>query len=287
MAVSSFIPTIWTAALLKVLPTRLVSQWGVNHDYQGDVLIGGSVKINDLGDITVGDYNPSGTITYQDLSTTAQTLNIDSSKYWGFKVDDVDARQAAGNLIIPAMERAADKLARTIDGLNFATMSSGVATANVIGGDGGSGEADPVTVTTVAQAKKLLLDMKTVADKNDVPDDGRVFYCTPEFENLLLGDTTLNMSPATATDTLKAGYVGRLYGIDIFRSNNLPMTTGSNNIAILTHSIATTEAYQIDKTEALRSENSFKDLVRGLYVSGRKVIRPTCIVKGIVTYTSA
>ena len=285
MAVTGFIPTIVDGRLLLDLPTKLVSQYGVNHDYSGDVSMGNSVKINQLVSVSVGTYDPSTPITYENLSTTPQTMNIDSYLKWSFFVDDITKVQAAGNLLGPAMESAVYKLAKQIDSLNFSTMSAGVASANVIGGDGGTGEDNPVAVTTTAQAKQLLLDMKTVADKNDIPDENRVFYCTPEFENLLLGDTTLNMSVASA-DTIRAGYVGRLYGVDIFRSNNLPTTTGNNNIAILTHSIATTEASQLQETEAIRSEKFFGDNVRGLYVSGRKVIRPTCIVKSILTYSS-
>ena len=48
--------------------------------------------------------------------------------------------------------------------------------------------------------------------------------------------------------------------------------------------MGTTEAAQVDKVEALRSGDSFKDLVRGLYVSGIKVIMPDTIVTAAITF---
>lgn len=268
MSVASFKKTVWAANLLTALNKKLVSQYGVNHDYEGDVYEAGSVKINSIGKVTLKDYDGKS-ITYDDIDLKDQTLAIDHNKYFSLQLDDVDAAQLnSGEVMTKAMSEAAISVADDRDAANFEAMV-----------DDAGVKVTGLKVTTPAEAKSALLKLKTKADKANVPSDGRVFFCQPEFENILLADTTINLAPPTADDTLKAGYVGKLYGIEIYSTNNLP-----DNKVVLTHPRFTTEASQIEKIEALRSENSFKDLVRGLAVSGRKVIMPEGVVVGEVTY---
>jgi hypothetical protein len=268
MSVASFKKTVWAANLITALSKKIVSQYGVNNDYQGDVIEAGSVKINTMGKVVLKDYSGKA-ITYDDIDLKDQTLLIDHSKYFSLQLDDVDAAQLnSGEVMTKAMSEAAISIAEDRDTANFSAMVDG-AGVNVSG----------LKVTTPAEAKSVLLKLKTKADKVNVPSDGRVFFCQPEFENILLADTTINLAPPTADDTIKAGYVGKLYGIEIYSTNNLP-----DNKIILTHPKFTTEASQIEKIEALRSENSFKDLVRGLSLSGRKVIMPEGVIVGEVTY---
>jgi hypothetical protein len=278
MAVQNFKPVVWTAGLLQALKTKCVSEAGVNHDYEGEVIGAGSVKINTVGKVTLRDYN-GNTIVYDDMDTTEQTLLIDRQKVWAVKLDDVDAAQVKnkGELVFKTIDEASNEVVADRDRANFEAMANG---AGVVIGD----DTTPIVVSTPAEAKALVLKMKTKADKANVPTEGRVLFAGPELENQLLADTTINLAAPTANDSLKAGYIGKLYGIELYSSNNMPVTADDNAVAILTHKKFTTEAVQIDKTEALRSEGSFKDLVRGLCVSGRKVIMPEGVVKAVVSF---
>lgn len=278
MAVNSFIPEVWTAKLLQSLKAKCVSEAGVNHDYEGEVMGAGSVKINTIGKVTLRDYT-GAEIVYDDMSTTDQTLNIDREKVWALQLDDVDSAQVknSGELMLKAIDEASNEVVADRDKANFKAMSDG---AGVVIGD----DTTPVSVTTPAEAKALVLKMKTKADKANVPTEGRVLFAGPELENQLLADTTINLATPTANDSLRAGYIGKLYGIELYSSNNMPVTARDNAVAILTHKKFTTEAVQLNKTEALRSEKSFKDLVRGLCVSGRKVIMPEGVIKAVVNF---
>ena len=44
------------------------------------------------------------------------------------------------------------------------------------------------------------------------------------------------------------------------------------------HSSSVATAEQIDKTESYRDPDSFGDIVRGLHLYGRKILRPEAIV---------
>ena len=46
---------------------------------------------------------------------------------------------------------------------------------------------------------------------------------------------------------------------------------------------STATASHIAKTEVVRSTEAFSDIVRGLHVFGRKVLRPEAIVRGVVS----
>jgi hypothetical protein len=80
-----------------------------------------------------------------------------------------------------------------------------------------------------------------------------------------------------------------VYGFKLYMSNNLPYagtgpsaTSGSNYGYILAgHISSTATAEQIKTSEKLRSERTFADIVRGLHVFGRKLLRSESLV-GIV-----
>ena len=73
-------------------------------------------------------------------------------------------------------------------------------------------------------------------------------------------------------------------------SNNLPAvgtgpgTSGSANqnsnfgVIVAGHSSSVATASQITKTESYRDPDSFADIVRGMHLYGRKILRPEAIV---------
>jgi len=280
MAVTSFIPAVWYSQLLRSLKSRLVGEAFVNHDVEGEVMYGGSVKINRIGNVTLKDYTGAN-IVYDDMSTTVETLNIDHKKYAAVQLDDVDAVQSrdGGQLMAKYTEEMARQIAEDLDAATFAEIAGAAVAANTIGDD-----TTAIQLATAADAKALLLKLKTKADKANVPVDGRRLACGPDFENLLLSDPYINLAPPTTQDSLNAGYIGKLYGIEIYSTNNLGKTEGDNDQIVLSHPLFTTEINQIQDMEALRLQTSFKDAVRCLSVSGRKTVMPEGVAKAVVSY---
>jgi hypothetical protein len=62
------------------------------------------------------------------------------------------------------------------------------------------------------------------------------------------------------------------------------VATGENTV-LAGHISGMATANSIAKTEVIRDPDSFSDVVRGLHVYGRKVIRPEAICLGIVDYS--
>lgn len=129
-------------------------------------------------------------------------------------------------------------------------------------------------------------------DMQNVPREGRWAVVDPVFMELLRDeDSRLFQAEWGETGGIRNGRVGKmLMGFRLYESNNLPIvgggpaTTGFANqntdygVIVFGNDQAVATAEQINKTERQRSTDSFADIVRGLHLYGRKILRPESIV---------
>lgn len=283
MAITNFKPQIWSARLLVAWRKALVygGPMVVNRDYEGDIAEAGDVvKITSISDPTIADYTPNSTvITPEELTDAQRNLVIDQSKYWAFKVDDIDKRQAKGNVMPEAMSRAAYKLADTADQY-VAGLYTGVASANNLG------TISVVAATPTDAYDDVLIPLKVTLDEADVPTEGRYCVVPPWFTGRLLRDDRFVRADASgSTDALRNGFVGRAAGFNVMQSNNCPNPTGDDNVVQAGVNAAISFAEQINKTEAYRPESSFSDAVKGLALYGAKLVRPDGIAIATASQT--
>jgi N4-gp56 family major capsid protein len=269
VAINHFIPEVWSASLLTSLKKALIYAQPniVNRDYEGDIAnAGDTVRITSISRPTISDYVPGVTsITPEPLTDTQRTLVIDQSKYFAFEVDDVDARQAMGNVLSEGMREAAFALAELADRF-VAGLYTGVQAANNLG---------TVAVTTGDLAYTQLVQLASRLHTANVPDDMRWVVIPPWYHALLLENTKFTDQSASGQPSAAVnGSVGRVAGMEILMSNNVPNPTGDDYAVIAGTRSAITYAEQINKTEAYRPESSFSDAVKGLHLYGGKLIRP-------------
>jgi len=272
MAITNFIPQIWSARLLENLRKNLVFKNVVNTDYEGEIRnYGDTVKINSIGPITVADYTKNTDINPPEtLSDAQRMLVIDQAKYFNFLIDDVDAAQSNPKLMDSAMQEAAYALADKADQY---LASQYVYAANAIGDD-----TTPV-VPTATTAYELLVDASIKLDEANIPRTNRWAVVPPWFYGLLLKDDRFVKVGSTNSDrTLRTGEVGEAAGFTIYISNNIANTSGTKYKIMCGHPMAITYAEQISKVEAYRPERRFADAVKGLHLYGAKVIRPEALV---------
>ena len=270
MAVTSFIPELWSARLLAHLDKAHVATAFTNRDYEGEIRqAGDTVHINMLGNITVKSYTKNTDIEGPEaLSTEDQTLVIDQLKYFNFQVDDVDKVQAAGALLDPATERAAYALNDICDAFIFSYLASAAGKELTLG-----------SVTDVKTAYAALVAIRTAFVKANVPSGTWQVAVDPTFAGFLLQDDRFVKAGIDAQyGNLQNGFIGRAAGIDVYESNNI--TAGS---LIAAPAFACTFAEQILEMEAYRPEKRFADAVKGLHVYGIKATYPECIIKGTFT----
>lgn len=275
MALTGFIPTVWSARLSLALDrAQVYTQAGVvNRDYEGEIkAFGDSVKIGSIGDPTIGNYTRNGSISAPETLTDAQQLLlIDNAKYFNFEVDDLDTAQMSVKAMDAAIARAGRKLTNTADlvvAAFYSEAGSLVATA-------GSPKTD---LGTAGKAYEHLVAMGVELDEADVPSDGRWVILPPwYYGKLLLDDRFVKSGTAGADATLRNGIVGEAAGFTILKSNNVSYTSTTYRIMGGTDQ-GISFAEQILKVEGYRPEGSFSDAVKGLYVFGAKVVRPECLV---------
>jgi N4-gp56 family major capsid protein len=282
MSIARFRPEIWSANLLVALRKALVygSPMVVNKDYEGEIAeFGDTVKITSISRPAIGTYVPNQTvITFPELTDAQRNLTIDQAKFWSFSVDDVDARQARGNVMPQAADEAAFGLADVIDQY-IASFYTGVQAANQLG----SITVNSATTPTDAY-DKVIVPLKVKLDRASVPTNGRYVVITPELHGCLLRDSRfIKVNEAGTDEGLRNGHVGRASGFDIMLSNNTPNTTGSEYVIQGGVNSAVSFAEQINKVEALRPQSSFSDALKGLALYGAKLVRPDALATALVT----
>jgi N4-gp56 family major capsid protein len=274
MAVKNFIPEIWSAQLLTSLKKSLV--YGApdvaNRNYEGEIAErGDTVKITSISRPTVDDYEANVTvITPEELTDAQRSLLVDQSKYFAFKVDDVDKRQAAGNVMPEAMAEAAYAL-RDVADRYIAGLYTGVIAANALG---------TVNIATGTDAYEQLVELGVKLDEADVPSEGRWVVLPPWYHGKLRNNPNFINAEKSADGgaALRNGIIGEAAGFSVRKSNNTPsLDAGDDNIVIAGYPGAISFAEQINKVEAYRPESSFSDAMKGLHLYGAKLVRPNAI----------
>lgn len=284
-SIASFVPEVWSRKLLSSLKKSLVygAPGVVNRDYEGEISeAGDTVHINSISRPTVATYTPGSTsIVPEQLTTAQRSLVVDQAKYFAFEVDDVDARQAAGNVIPEAMQEAAYALRDVADQYIEGIMRAGVVSANALGAVA-LAEADPTAVYD-----DMLVPLGVLLDEANVPTEGRWAIIPPWVHGRMQRDDRfIDASKSAKPDqAMGNGFIGEAAGFRLFKSNNAVLVTGDDYSVVAGHPMAVSYAEQINKTEAYRPEDSFSDAVKGLHLYGAKVVRPYAIATALASKT--
>jgi hypothetical protein len=138
----------------------------------------------------------------------------------------------------------------------------------------------------------VIARMGRLLDQQLVDTQGRWIVVDPIFVEMLKDEDSRVLNGDFGGSGLQNGLIlNNLHGFRVYVSNNLPKvgtgpgTAGTDNqnanygIMVAGHDSAVATAQQITKTETYRDPDSFADIVRGMHLYGRKILRP----EGIVT----
>lgn len=270
MAITNFIPQVWSARLQENLQKELVFGSLCNRNYEGDIAQwGDTVHINTLNDITVKPYDPSVEIADpEQLSGTDLTLTIDHGAYYNFFVNDADAVQARADLMEAAMRNAAYRLAADAENYIINVITEGAGT---------KAELDfPAEENGGLYA--MMVDLKVAMDAAGVPRQNRKLIMPLMMESVLMMDERFITYASSNGEKLPEGAVAHAVGFDIYVSHDL-----TNQIITMIPD-AVTFANQITKVDAYRPEKGFCDGVKGLCLSGAKVTIPDAV--GVYVFNS-
>jgi hypothetical protein len=302
----TFIPSIWSSKLNVKFYAATTFGDVSNTNWEGDIKNqGDKVIISNIPSITINAYSVGVTpLTYEVPAPSVIELQIDKGYYFGVNVSDVLEYQAQPNLMDMFTTDAANQMKIKVDAECLQAVVTGADAANV-GATAGKLSASyalgtdlaPLTLTgvagpTTANILNAITAMASVLDEQNVPETDRFLIFTPVERNMLM-QTNLAQAQfmGDATSIIRNGKIGRIDRFDVYVSNLLPKATagqdyfgGAMASALKRHAIyaghksAWTFASQINKVESLPNPSDFGQLVRGLVVYGRKVVKPEGMV---------
>jgi hypothetical protein len=295
-----FVPEIFSKKIQNFFRKSSVIEAITNTDYAGEIAaFGDTVKIIKEPEITVAAYTRAASTTKQYLTDQELTLVIDKANSFKFIVDDIEEKLSHINFASVGASSAAYTLKNTMDAEVLSAMFAGVSTStpdHVLGGDGtGSAVAnmtsgDPIDMGNGGSEISPLAIMARMArllDDSQVPEDQRWFVAKPEFyEELASTDSKLMSSDFNQGDGgVRNGLVasGSIRGFQMYKSSNVPATTNATGQCLAGHMSSTATAQSILNIETLRDTDTFGDIVRGLHVYGRQVLRDDALIKAIYT----
>jgi hypothetical protein len=302
----NFSPIIYSKQVQLAFRKSSVVEDITNSDYFGEIAnMGDSVKIIKEPEVSVQSYARGTQITAQDLDDEDFTLVVDQSNYYAFKIDDIEAAHSHVNFMSLASDRAAYRLRDQYDQDVLGYLCGFEQSAK-------HGNADSLRTTSpgtnaVASAGSNELLSSMVLNKGSFSQitTGSAGDHSIPLATRLPGATSLPndvVSPLQVISRmgrlldyggsgLQNGLViNNLHGFKVYSSNNLPTvgggpaTGGKSNqntdfgVIVGGHGSAVATAQQVSKTESYRDPDSFADIVRGMHLYGRKILRPEALV---------
>ena len=292
-------PAIYSQKVQKFFRRASVVEDITNTDYAGEIEnFGDTVNIIKEPSITVNDYARGQTVNTETLADDQIQLTVDQGSYFAFKVDDIEERQSHVNFEALATSSGAYALKKNYDFNVLKSIYDNASTSAANTGTDGSpidGDAAVDTLTDIMSAAK------TVLDGADVPEENRWFVAPPAFYQQLrkAGAKVVDQSVMAdgSASAMRNGMITDrpLFGFRMYSTNAIAVSggsaanktfgsAGSNEYAFLYgHQSAVAIANHIAKTELIRDPDSFSDIVRGLHVFGRKVLRTEAVYSGVIT----
>ena len=311
----AFIPQLWSNKLNAKFYANTMLTEICNTSWEGEIKNqGDTINIRTAPSITINDYAGAGTTLTNEVPTPiTQAMQINKGKYFSVQVNDVLAHQADMDLMNTFTEDAAKQLKISIENEVFfnqfvtegAVAQNKGATAGALSSGYNLGtDVAPIVQTTPANVLTAILHMSSVLDEQNVPEDGRWLVISP-FERQLLMQTDIAQAYFTgdSSSIVRTGKIGMLDRFDVYVSNLLPKGAAAKALvpglsavsggASVTNAkkrrmmVAGTKAAcsfasQITKTEPLRNQTDFGDIIRGLSVFGNTVTKNTALVTALV-----
>jgi hypothetical protein len=144
--------------------------------------------------------------------------------------------------------------------------------------------------TATVSPLMIIARMGRLLDSQFVDTTGRWLVIDPIFFEILKDEDSRLLNADFGGSGLQNGLVlNNLHGFKVYVSNSLPKigtgpgTAGTANqsdnfgIIVAGHGSAVATAQQISKTESYRDPDSFADIVRGMHLYGRKILRPEAL----------
>lgn len=268
MAITNFIPTVWSETLAKALEKQYIGVKNCNREFEGSIKgMGDRVKICSIGSVSVFDYTKNTDMSAPaTMNDSSVTLTISRAKAFNFQIDDVDKTQAKSNLLQAAMREAANAIADDADAYIYSLYTEATADNTITKASASYTDI----IDLLIQAREKLLS------NNVNSNTETVLEVSPAVAALILKAKILQSTDNE--DAMSNGYLGSFVGFDIYVSNNIVKDSAGSYKCFARTKRAIAYADQLNMVEAYRPEKRFADAVKGLHLYGAKLVYPEELV---------
>lgn len=271
---AAFIPEVWSKSTLVATENKLVVAPKVKR-FDADVAdYGDVIHVPNVSNFDAArDKAEDTTLTLDTITDTSIDITIDQHKYVAFMIEDKLTKQSKYDLTSEYTDRAGYAIAKAVD-TSLLALYTGFTTT-----DAGSYETDITDAGILAAIQQMEL--------NDVPMEDRCFIIhAGQMTALLAIDKFVkadflgqyDMPTRVQEGPANASLFGTLYGIPVYFTNNVAITTGTTNYVhnVLIHKEAWALAMQMAPRVQMEYQlNSLADEVVTDVLYGVKTLRPT------------
>lgn len=238
-----------------------------NNRYEGTPTAGAvKIPVRDA-EVEVGDYDKVKGGDLKTGSTTYKTLPIDKDKYVNELIDGYDAASVPDNLVADRLDSAGYSMGVSLDSeLIILLADNGTAATNT----------EELTKDTIYES---IVDEVAKLKKKGLRPEEMWLAVTNETYALILKSPEFIKASDLGDSVVQNGRVGRINGIDVYETNNIPDT--SNIEYIIGNKVF---CHFVDEWKVNVSVNDLKDgshigasAVQGRRVYGDMISRPETV----------
>ena len=198
-----------------------------------------TVKVYSIPVVAMTDYKRSGSNRYgtpNDLTRNVQTLTVTKDRAFTFIIDKGDKIQSQ---MVSDAGKALSRQLREVcvpefDTYVFKTLAAKATERGAMG----------TTAINKSNAYEMFLNGMEYLGNHNVPDQGRVCFCTYKFANLLKQDSSFMKYGDASQQMLVKGVIGEVDGCKIVKVPSGRLPAGAS--FLLTHPIAATAPKQLE-----------------------------------------
>lgn len=266
MSYRNFVPRVWAVGINKELDKNLVFAENTNREYEGNVKKqGDSVRILGVGKPTITTTTDKNIVLgdAENVEDTSITMTINQIAYFNYKVDDIDKRQAKGNVMQALAGETSEGIADVMDKYiaNLSTKDEALLDA-----------ASAYQITKSNILTKLDEALQALYER-DVKPSAKITATVPPWFYMLLKQAYVDLDTDNSK-MLENGRVGRYGNVIIKMSNNVAENSDKGNLIQIKTDRAIAFCKPFVHTEPYRPEKGFSDAVKGFTLYDAKIVRP-------------
>tara|TARA_R110000851_G_scaffold230739_3_gene383525 strand:- start:199 stop:1035 length:837 start_codon:yes stop_codon:yes gene_type:complete len=257
-------PTIFSKEVIRNRDIKNVFYKYTNSDYTGELRqAGDTVTVQTLPTLSFASGTAGAAISATNFTITAENLVIDQTEQLLVTVTNKEMTQSNLELTMAVAGRFAEAEARLFDEAVrdqiLVTQVADIPAANKL--DSGA----PISLTP-ALAYTSILDLSEALDNQNVDEEGRICFVSPNFANNLMQSGFLDASD-TGLETRFKGFVGMVNGVKIVKTNAL---TASKEVIMLKEG-AVNMVVQLNNFDVRKGDNGFYENVMAEVIYGLKI----------------